>query len=318
MKLAQPSVVRIVESDPLTQIENAARTCYKSESNKSAGSAKRMFDNLVKNKHTAMLEHASLVFQVFDTDYYDALKHNLSKYMNFTEHWIISKADSRYTTPRFLMSGNIRAINDSCIRQIYEAMIQAGLSDLLYPDRYPKENENWPNDELLPNTKIKVVDISEIEDLSESEKLNHVYKSFRIKTDRAVSHEIVRHRTMSFAQQSQRYVKYNSDDIEFVEPSWYRSSTDDIKEIFNDSLLQAEKSYNELMSKGCTAQEARCVLPNSTATEIVVTGNLKAWKHFINLRYKGTTGKPYPDMKTISEQIYNELKVDSLCKDVIE
>lgn len=318
MQLVQPSVVRIVESDPLTQIENAARTCYKSENKATVGSAKRMFDNLVKNKHTAMLEHASLVFQVLDADYYDGLKHNLSKYMNFTEHWIISKVDARYTIPRFLMSGNIRAINDSCIRQIYEAMIRAGLSNLLYPHSYPKENENWPNDELLPNTKIRVVDISEIDDLSETEKLNHTYKSFRIKTDRAVSHEIVRHRTMSFAQQSQRYVKYNSNDIEFIQPSWYENSTDDIKQIFNNSLLQAEKAYNELMSIGCTAQEARCVLPNSTATEIVVTGNLKAWKHFINLRYKGTTGKPYPDMKIVAEQIYNELKVDPLCKDVIE
>lgn len=318
MQLVQPSVVRIVESDPLTQIENAARTCYKSESKATVGSAKRMFDNLVKNKHTAMLEHASLVFQIFDADYYDALKHSLSKYMNFTERWIIRKVDPRYMTVRFLMSGNIRAINDSSVRQIYKAMVQAGLSDLLYPDSYPKENENCPKDKLLSNTKIRVVDISEIDDLSESEKLNHIYKSFRIKTDRAVSHEIVRHRTMSFAQQSQRYVKYNSDDIEFIQPSWYENSTDDIKQIFNNSLLQAEKTYNELMSNGCTAQEARCVLPNSTATEIVVTGNLKAWKHFINLRYKGTTGKPYPDMKIVAEQIYNELKVDPLCKDVVE
>lgn len=318
MKLIHPSVMPITEVDPLRRIEDAARTCYRSESKAAEGSAKRMFDNLVKNKHTAMLEHASLVFQVFDADYYDALKHNLSKYMNFTEHWIISKADPRYTIPRFLMSGNIRAINDACIRQIYEAMIRAGLSNLLYPGSYPKENENWPNDELLPNTKIKVVDISEIADLSESEKLNHLYRSFRIKTDRAVSHEIVRHRTMSFAQQSQRYVKYNSSDIEFVAPSWYENSSEHIQQIFRDSLLQSERAYNELLANGCTAQEARCVLPNSTATEIVVTGNLKSWKHFINLRYLGTTGKPYPDMKIIANQIYNELKTDPMCSNAID
>lgn len=317
MKLVQPSVLPITETDPLRRIEDAARTCYKSDGNKSEGSAKRMFDNLVKHKHTAMLEHASITFQITDEDYYDALKSALCRYMNFTKHWRINDADPKYKVPRFIMSGNLRAVNDSSyIRQIYEAMTRAGLSDLIYPDAYPMENKSWPD--ITFKSRIKVIELEKLEDLSETEKLNHVYRSFRIKTDRAVTHEIVRHRTMSFAQQSQRYVKYNSTDIEFIEPSWYKAASEDKRKLFQNSLKSAEQFYNALMAEGCTAQEARCVLPNSTATEIVVTGNLKAWKHFIDLRFKGTTGKPYPDIQIIAEQIYNYLKSDPITSDTID
>ena len=68
-----------------------------------------------------------------------------------------------------------------------------------------------------------------------------------------------------------------------------------------DAFKKAEREYNRLISYGRTPQEARTVLPNGLKTEIVVTGNDKEWKHFFNLRSKGTTGKPHPDMKKVAD-----------------
>lgn len=104
--------------------------------------------------------------------------------------------------------------------------------------------------------------------------------------DRGVSHEFVRHRVMSFAQESTRYCNYSKDkfdnEITFIEPCW--EIQPDWKEVFLLQLKQAQNIYNILISSGWSPQQARAVLPNALKTELIMTGFVKDWEHFFKLR----------------------------------
>lgn len=125
-------------------------------------------------------------------------------------------------------------------------------------------------------------------------------------TDRSVSHELVRQRKMSFAQESQRYCGYDKDkfggELTFVFPKWVQEHKYDSYKIneFEKCLCDIEKLYMFYRDCDIQPQEARVILPNCIKTEIVVTGFKEDWKHFFDLRYMEVTGKAYPDMKDIA------------------
>lgn len=141
--------------------------------------------------------------------------------------------------------------------------------------------------------------------------IEHFSITVKFICDRGVSHEIVRHRIASFAQESTRYCNYIKDDfgseITVIKPLFLDEGTDGYN-IWKASCQAAEDAYFDLLNWGCTAQEARSVLPNSLKTEIVVTMNLREWRHFFNLRALGTTGKPHPQMKEIALPLLNYFK----------
>ncbi len=146
--------------------------------------------------------------------------------------------------------------------------------------------------------------------------IEHYSLSVKFTCDRGVSHEIVRHRMASFAQESTRYCNYSKDkfgrEITVIKPCFFhehRKYTNDGEYTaygawFN-SCEYAEKCYFELLDMGKTPQEARSVLPNSLKTEIVVTANLREWRHFFKLR---TAEAAHPQMREITVPLLAELK----------
>ena len=129
----------------------------------------------------------------------------------------------------------------------------------------------------------------------------------RFTCDRGVSHEIVRHRVMSFAQESQRYVSYDKEkfggEVTFVKPHWYDEEFPACL-TWIESLKESEKKYLELREAGLKPQDARGVLPNATKTEIVVTGFESDWEHFFELR---TAGSAHPDMRKLAIELKEKL-----------
>jgi len=146
--------------------------------------------------------------------------------------------------------------------------------------------------------------------------IEHTNITVCIICDRGVSHEIVRHRLASYSQESTRYCNYKKTDaIEVIKPCFFPEiplgeftpkDFDIYTKLSNKSqqwfeaMLQAEESYMFLINEGCTPQEARSVLPNSLKTEIVMTCNLREWRHFFKLRALGLSGKPHPQMLEIA------------------
>lgn len=116
--------------------------------------------------------------------------------------------------------------------------------------------------------------------------LEHSSVTVRITCDRGVSHELVRHRIgASYSQESTRYVRYGSKDggLTFIEPCYLDPKSPAYK-AWLVACQFAEIQYQAMLDNGCTAQEARAVLPNSLKTEIMVTMTLRAWRHFFQLR----------------------------------
>lgn len=114
--------------------------------------------------------------------------------------------------------------------------------------------------------------------------IEHVSLTVKFICDRACSHQLVRHRLMSFNQKSQRYCK--EDNLEVIKPEGLKNTS-----IWLESCRQAENAYAELIRRGEKPEVARSVLPNSTATEIYATANLREWRHFFELRCDRTAQK---------------------------
>jgi thymidylate synthase (FAD) len=115
----------------------------------------------------------------------------------------------------------------------------------------------------------------------------HAGISVRIVCDRGITHEIVRHRLSSFSQESTRYANYSKEkfgnEITVISPFFWKENSPEY-ETWKTAMADAEKVYLKLIEMGASAQEARSVLPNSLKTEIIVTANLRQWRHILDLR----------------------------------
>lgn len=134
--------------------------------------------------------------------------------------------------------------------------------------------------------------------------------------DRGFSHEAVRHRIASFAQESTRYCNYGSEkfgaQVQFINPvdcikydkqmcNLSKEQVDAIMCEWYESCKDAERHYMKLLDLGSSPQFARGALTNSTKTEIVIKMNIREWRHFFELRAIGITGSPHPQMQEIAK-----------------
>lgn len=148
--------------------------------------------------------------------------------------------------------------------------------------------------------------------------IEHSSMTVRFICDRGVSHELVRHRLASFAQESTRYCNYSSDKhdcqirvIDLATGFNYDLSNANDYAKYQEwiaAMEDAEKHYLRMMELGAQAQEARSVLPQSTKTEVIMTANYREWRHFFQLRALGTTGKPHPQMVEVALPLLKEVQ----------
>ena len=138
--------------------------------------------------------------------------------------------------------------------------------------------------------------------------IEHEKISVRVVCDRGVSHEIVRHRIASYSQESTRYCNYSKEkfgkELTFIKPVFWEEDSKEYQ-LWKNLMKKTEASYNELIEMGAAQQEARRILPNSLNTEIVITMNLREWRHFFRLR---TSKKAHPQMRQISRMILEYFK----------
>lgn len=318
MKLIKPSY-EILEQSPglkgiYKAIEVAGRTCYKSLDKITEDSAEGFVDRMIKSQHYAMLEHGTVYLKVpvYDANCID-FPHGA---LDGVTHSPYSKVNHE-PTPELenLIDWTGGTISTECmyITTNYRVLVE--------------------NDALCL-----------LEYLCEPTELHEKRVTVRFTTDRGVSHEFVRHRVFSFAQESTRYCNYSKDkfghEITFIEPTWFDKESCDInyikypailtdgffpeydysdwngstrKEITKEamfiwSLLTAERAYFEAIRLGAKPQEARQILPNALKTELVMTGFVSDWQHFFDLRARGTTGAPHPDAKALAEPLMHEFE----------
>ena len=170
--------------------------------------------------------------------------------------------------------------------------------------------------------------------------LEHSSLSVLFTVDRGVTHELVRHRIMSFAQESTRYCNYTSDKkgMQFIKPAFvsnedldkaielYKYSKSDLEKLLNsdkisndikcifrwlEDIKTAETSYNYMIKNGWKPQQARAILPGCLKTEIVMTMNCRSLLNFIKLR---TSNSAHPDIVVVAKEI--EKIVTEICPEI--
>lgn len=146
--------------------------------------------------------------------------------------------------------------------------------------------------------------------------IEHASATVKFIVDRGVSHELVRHRLASFSQESTRYCSYKNN-VTFIIPPWIHIPTGSYADCYNitiedsasiiwfNSMSDAQYYYQKLLQKGWTPQQARSVLPNSLKTEIVVTANLREWRHIFKLRCDKSA---HPQMREIMIPLKEEFQ----------
>ena len=138
--------------------------------------------------------------------------------------------------------------------------------------------------------------------------IEHEKISVKMVCDRGVTHEIVRHRVASYSQESTRYCNYQKDkfgnELTFIKPVFWKEDSPEYT-LWKESMQQIEDQYMKLTDMGASAQEARSILPNSLKTEIVVTMNLREWRHFFRLR---TASAAHPQIREIAGMVLEEFR----------
>jgi thymidylate synthase (FAD) len=187
---------------------------------------------------------------------------------------------------------------------------------------YKKSLDDLDADEVSAFIKRRI-------DIGHETVIEHASFSALLLTNRGVTHELVRHRICAFTQESTRFTNYEKKDggVTFIIPPKLREDVrpgewtmdtaenfrmedgidDEVADWVMDMAL-AEHSYMRALSRGWAPEEARCYLNNATATQILMTANMREWRHVFNLRVKGTTGRPHPEIKEVLLPVYEEAK----------
>lgn len=267
MILIEPKVELLKEDNFYSHVANCARVCYASNNNSNISDEQFCKNVLIANNHLSMFRHATIYCKYNKNDW------------------------NRYTVDTFHLAQNINVID---IGDLY--VIMNGQSYLEF-----KRNN------IAETLKI---DSHIIKDLPNE--LNE-YKRFTFKviTQISTSRELNRVSPNNIAERSTRYCNYSKDkfgnQICICKPYYYDNLEIADQLAFINRMSEYEGNYLNRISRGWKPEDAREFLPLCTATEVVYTYNVREWRHIIDLRYYGITGKPHPNAKIIVDMIRDQL-----------
>lgn len=331
MNIIEPSVEQIQQQynketlaeDMMKHIEICGRNCYKSEDKITDNSYKRFVDALCKSNHGAMLEHGTIYITI-----------PIGTWFSDNKYFVKNKLIDFFKQNKYSVVRNI--IDTKEIKTItngLDSITHVSLNVYYITTNYRVIYENAE----------EITDVYK-EYITPPSQHHEKRYTFKFICDIGVSREFNRHRVNSIAEESTRYCNYSKDkfnnEINVIAPKWLSDIIDIEK--YNEHLkinlfeycdvirqredekefsyinywlfanLSAEYSYMNLIRLGFSPQEARSVLPLGTKTTLIHTAFESDWKHFIDLRLKGTTGAPHPQAKQISKILEEKLKENEL------
>lgn len=294
MKLISPSIEIWEQTDFSLQgikkhIEKCGRVCYKSEDRITDDSYEKFVQMLIDRGHTAMLEHGT----VFLTERYSRRFGDIPDFSDLKSKWEYnpySKVKTIITDDGLemwkLITTNYRTLLEN------DCLIESALNAKHNLSQYLQGG------------------------------ITNRYRRITVKLvcSRAVAQQLTRHRKFSFAMESQRYCNYSNkkfdEEITFIMPRWYEEAKyyDSYKLNEFDKMLESiEELYMFYISCKMKPQEARAILPNTTKTELVMTGFIEDWEYLFKLRCSDSSlGKPDPETSYLADKIREEFKKRNL------
>jgi thymidylate synthase (FAD) len=281
-----------LDRQPLAErIEACGRICYKSEGRIGVNTAAPFIKNILLHGHNSVGEMGVATLRLeFDAE---SLAHKfLATQPKFVQIDRPGKGEMLITAS---MRGYREMFKGNPTDKLIKAMVGylGNRHSLFFEDLVPRHG--W-----MPQTGVVIEKLSleAVDKLPYELRVKHRFLGVKFITNRAVTHEIVRHRPCSFLQESQRYCRYSEDkfdnQVTFIKPLFFAEDSPEY-DLWEKAMVETEKLYLELL-KTATPQAARTVLPNSCKTEIIVYCNLLEWLHILRLR---TTQAAEPSMREV-------------------
>ena len=266
------------EGRVLEQIERCGRVCYKSEDKITEESAPPFIKGIIKRGHESVIEMANLVLDVSAT----------SPRLFFEFFSLIPRfcQATRLSDTRYIISGNPRSFRDLARHHPSTAIVSAIKMELQkhFPILY--QDIDAGGDRPPGEVNARLMSPSEVDGFEPELLCRHRTLLVHITVNRAVTHELVRHRVASYLQESQRYCRYGEQrfggEVAFIKPCFFKENSPEFK-LWQKAMEETERLYLELLETS-SPQAARTVLPNSCKTEIMVHATLEEWQHIFRLR----------------------------------
>ncbi len=305
MKIINPQYEILPDNIPLDRrVEECGRICYKSEDKMKALSAPGFCKAMVQHAHNSVLEMGILTVEVS----------NVSE----KAYHLFMCTDRKYITvdntgpAKLLITGSVRAFregfaqnpNDIIWKTIFSKLLSSKHGGTFFVDL----EHMYMCDDNHKFYTARIVPLAELRLMSPEIIRRHYHVAVKFIVNRAVTHEIVRHRPCAFLQESQRYCRYSEDkfggEVAFIKPMFWKEDTPEYEE-WKRAMLLTEDIYLNLL-KTSSPQAARTVLPNSCKTELIVYCNLVEWHHIFHMR--AVNPKAEPSMREIMIPVHEEFK----------
>jgi thymidylate synthase (FAD) len=302
MKIIEPFFQILDDLDSCSvavRLEACGRVCYKSEDKITDDSAIPFVTRIAEHGHNSVLEMAVISFQV------KCLPDKILELLACQPKFLIVDR----VTDGILITGSIRALRELYLLHPTNQLVNDLILFLVGIMPYLFEKIFDPGKSLArdPGVNITKMSLSEVEKLPVEHRMRHRFVGVRFVVNRAVTHELVRHRPCSFLQESQRYCRYSEDkfgnQVTFIRPMFFLEESSEFQ-LWKESMEQNEATYFKLLETS-TPQAARTVLPNSCKTEIIVFCNLVEWQHIFTLR---TSPAAEPSMREIMIPLQKEMQ----------
>jgi len=288
MKIIEPNVTEVTDFEGVDNfykaIARAARICYASEK---TTDDKVLAERLIKLGHFSPFEHSII-----------GLKLNEEVSEHIYKHPLLHKTLRKICTNKYTITDNSLFINKGILKYIFNGRV------LLESIILTREEDG-----LESSTIIELLDLI-LDDFKNYEYDVDWFKSFIVDTSIGCTRELNTHKNNCYhCEQSTRYCNFSKDkfcnEVSFNKVYWFDDANIQKQNRWKSSMKQAEHNYLEALKEGFITDEARGILPIDTHSRAIYTATLEEWNHIIDLRLKGTTGKPHGDIKIIAEKINN-------------
>ncbi len=302
MKIVEPSfeIQDYLDSVSIAaRLEACGRICYKSEDKITADSALPFVSRIAAHGHNSVLEMAVVSFKV------RCLPHHAQELLACQPKYLVVDI----VDDAMLVTGSIRSYRELYGRYPHNLIVSSLIAVLAaeLPYLFDILLDLKTAAEKGPDIAIERLAMNDVDSLPDHLRKRHRFVSVKFIVNRAVTHELVRHRPCSFLQESQRYCRYSQDkfdnQVSFIKPMFFSEGSEEYK-LWQEAMELTEAVYLKLLET-TSPQAARTVLPNSCKTEIIVYCNLEEWQHIFSLR---TSAAAEPSMREIMIPLQQEMQ----------
>jgi thymidylate synthase (FAD) len=278
MKIISPSFHILDHLDQFSiaaRIEYCGRLCYKSEDKIGPESTLPFIERIIEHGHNSVLEMAVLTLEI------QAKEETILEFFLCQPKYVqVSRRPEG-----LLLTASIRAWRELLLSNPRCEIIQAACATIAQEHPYLfRDIDQMLSDHLTVS--VRKLALEEVEQMSPDFLAQHHHVAVKFVVNRAVTHELVRHRPCGFLQESQRYCRYSEDkfgnEVTFIRPLFWAEDSAEYA-LWRQAMEASERVYLQLLETS-TPQAARTVLPNSCRTEIIVFANLEQWQHIFKLR----------------------------------